>query len=111
MLLVPARIIATARDIEYIEDHGKIAQADASKVSDRAVKRGFDQLGTLGSGNHYLEIQEVREGNIFDPKAAKAMGITGPGQIVIMVHCGSRGMGHQVGTDYLKLFLDVMPKY
>ncbi len=98
-------------DIEHIEDQGKIAQANPDKVSDKAVQRGFDQLGTLGSGNHYLEIQEVREGNIFDKEAAKAMGITGPGQIVIMVHCGSRGMGHQVGTDYLKIFLEVMPKY
>ena len=98
-------------DIEHIEDRGKIVQANPEKVSDKAIKRGFDQLGTLGSGNHYLEIQEVREGNLFDAKAAQAMGITGPGQIVIMVHCGSRGMGHQVGTDYLRLFLDVMPKY
>jgi len=102
---------ATQDDIEHIEDQGKIAQANPDKVSDKAVKRGFDQLGTLGSGNHYLEIQEVREGNIYDKTAAKAMGITGPGQIVIMVHCGSRGMGHQIGTDYLRLFLDVMPKY
>ncbi len=102
---------AWPEDVEHIEDRGKIAQANPDKVSDKAVKRGFDQLGTLGSGNHYLEIQEVREGNIFDERAAKAFGITGPGQIVIMVHCGSRGMGHQVGTDYLKVFLDVMPKY
>ncbi len=98
-------------DIENIESHGKIPQADPSKVSDKAVKRGFDQLGTLGSGNHYLEIQVVNEKNIFDKNAAKVMGITKPGQIVIMVHCGSRGFGHQIGTDYLKVFLDVMPKY
>ncbi len=98
-------------DIDHIEDQGKIAQANPAKVSEKAIQRGFNQLGTLGSGNHYLEIQEVREGNIFDMEAAKAMGITGPGQIVIMVHCGSRGMGHQVGTDYLRVFLDVMPKY
>ncbi len=102
---------AWPEDIAHIEDQGKISQANPDKVSDKAIKRGFDQLGTLGSGNHYLEIQEVREGNIFDPVAAKAFGITGPGQIVIMVHCGSRGMGHQVGTDYLSLFLNVMPKY
>ncbi len=102
---------ATKDDVEHIEDQGKISWADASKVSDKAIKRGFDQIGTLGSGNHYLEIQEVREGNIFDKEAAKAMGITGPGQIVIMVHCGSRGFGHQIGTDYLRRFLDVMPKY
>ena len=102
---------AWKEDIEHIEDQGKISQANPDKVSEKAVKRGFDQIGTLGSGNHYLEIQEVREGNIFDQKAAKAMGITGPGQIVIMVHCGSRGFGHQIGTDYLRVFLDVMPKY
>ena len=98
-------------DIDHIEDQGKIAQANPEKVSDKAIKRGLDQLGTLGSGNHYLEIQEVQEGNIFDAQAAQAMGITGPGQIVIMVHCGSRGMGHQVGTDYLQKFLEVMPSY
>jgi tRNA-splicing ligase RtcB (3'-phosphate/5'-hydroxy nucleic acid ligase) len=102
---------AWPEDIEHIEDKGKIVWADASKVSEKAVKRGFDQIGTLGSGNHYLEIQEVREGNIYDKEAAKAMGINKVGQIVIMVHCGSRGFGHQIGTDYLRTFLDVMPKY
>lgn len=102
---------AWPEDIQHIEDQGKIAQADASAVSDKAIQRGFDQLGTLGSGNHYLEIQEVKEEHIFDKEAAKKMGITQAGQIVIMVHCGSRGMGHQVGTDYLKIFLEVMPKY
>lgn len=102
---------ATEHDVKHIEDEGKIAGADPSKCSDRAIKRGFDQIGTLGSGNHYLEIQEVRKDCLFDEKAAKAMGITGPGQIVVMVHCGSRGFGHQIGTDYLRKFLDVMPKY
>ncbi len=102
---------ATKEDIEHIEDQGKIAWADPSAVSDKAIARGVDQLGTLGSGNHYLEIQEVREGNIFDKEIAKTLGINKVGQIVIMVHCGSRGFGHQIGTDYLRLFLDVMPKY
>lgn len=102
---------AWPEDIEYIEDKGRIDWADPSKVSDKAIKRGFNQLGTLGSGNHYLEIQEVREGNIFDKKAASAMGINRVGQIVVMVHCGSRGFGHQIGTDYLRTFLEVMPKY
>jgi len=101
---------ATEDDIKHIEDQGKIKQADTSKVSDKAVKRGFDQIGTLGSGNHYLEIQEVKKENIYDQEAAKIMGIK-PNQIVVMVHCGSRGMGHQVGTDYLRTFLEVMPKY
>ncbi|MEK6900528.1 MAG: RtcB family protein, partial [Nanoarchaeota archaeon] len=98
-------------DIDHIESQGRIPHASPDKVSDRAVKRGLDQLGTLGSGNHYLEIQVVNEKNIYDQKAAKIMGINKPGQIVIMVHCGSRGFGHQIGTDYLKLFLEVMPKY
>ncbi|HLC81770.1 MAG TPA: RtcB family protein, partial [Candidatus Nanoarchaeia archaeon] len=80
---------AWPEDIEHIEDKGKIEWADPAKVSDKAVKRGFDQIGTLGSGNHYLEIQEVREGNIYDKTAAQAMGINNVGQIVIMVHCGS----------------------
>jgi len=102
---------ATEEDLKYIESNGKIPGADAKKVSDKAIKRGFDQIGTLGSGNHYLEIQVVKEENIFDKEAAKAMGITGDGQIVIMVHCGSRGFGHQIGTDYLRVFLDAMPKY
>ncbi len=103
--------LAWESDIENIEDNGKIKQADPTKVSEKAIKRGFNQIGTLGSGNHYLEIQVVKEGNIFDKEAAKAMGITGPGQVVIMVHCGSRGFGHQIGTDYLRKFLEVMPKY
>jgi len=102
---------ATKEDVENIEAQGCIPGADPSKVSEMAVKRGFDQLGTLGSGNHYLEIQEVKEENVFDWDLAKVMGITKPGQIVIMVHCGSRGFGHQIGTDYLKSFLEVMPKY
>ena len=102
---------AWPEDIKHIESNGKIPLADASKVSEKAIKRGFDQLGTLGSGNHYLEIQEVREGQIFDIKAARVMGIDKVGQIVIMVHCGSRGFGHQIGTDYLRKFLEVMPKY
>lgn len=97
-------------DLERIEDYGKISWADPSQVSDRAVQRGLSQLGTLGSGNHYLEIQVVKEENIFDKDLAKRLGIFA-NQIVVMVHCGSRGFGHQIGTDYLKLFLDVMPKY
>ncbi len=102
---------AWPEDIDHIEDRGRITFANPLKVSDRAVKRGFDQLGTLGSGNHYLEIQEVKEGMIFDPDVARAMGITKVGQVVVMVHCGSRGFGHQIATDHLKVFLDVMPKY
>lgn len=89
---------ATKNDIENIEDNGCIEGADASKVSPRAKARGRSQLGTLGSGNHFLEIQEVE--SIFDEKTAKAFGLK-KGQIVIMLHCGSRGLGHQTASDYI----------
>ncbi|MBI4017056.1 MAG: RtcB family protein [Candidatus Aenigmarchaeota archaeon] len=97
-------------DLKSIEENGKIAWADTSKVSDRALERGKAQLGTLGSGNHYLEIQMVLSENIYDEKITKVLGIEA-GKIVLMVHCGSRGFGHQIGTDYLKIFDAVMPKY
>lgn len=101
-----------AEDLERTEETGRFKGADFSKVSEKAVLRGFKQIGTLGSGNHYLEIQVARKGSIFDEKAAKAFGITIPDQVVIMFHCGSRGFGHQVATDYLQRFLKVMaPKY
>ncbi|OIO64766.1 RNA-splicing ligase RtcB [Candidatus Woesearchaeota archaeon CG1_02_57_44] len=99
---------ASREDIERIEEHGRIRQADPSKVSTRAISRGIGQLGTLGSGNHYLEIQVVER--ILNPEQAQALGIQ-QGQVVIMVHCGSRGFGHQVATDYLKDFDLAMRKY
>jgi tRNA-splicing ligase RtcB len=80
-------------------------------VSEKAISRGINQLGTLGSGNHYLEIQLVTTENIFDEKIAKVFGIKENDQIVIMVHCGSRGFGHQVATDYLRVFDKAMKKY
>ncbi|MBI2140521.1 RtcB family protein [Candidatus Woesearchaeota archaeon] len=92
--------------VEKGED-GCIKDADASKVTDKAIKRGFNQIGTLGSGNHYLEIQRVLPENIIDEETAKAWGIF-PDQIVVMFHCGSRGFGHQVATDSLMKFLNVM---
>ncbi len=95
-------------DLERTEEDGCIRGADVGKVSGKAVERGFRQLGTLGSGNHYLEIQVARPENIFDPGLAAAFGITLPNQVVIMFHCGSRGFGHQVATDYLQLFLKAM---
>jgi tRNA-splicing ligase RtcB len=98
-------------DAERIEEHGKIKGADASKVSDKAMKRGMEQVGTLGSGNHYLEIQIAEEKNIYDQEIAKKLGINLPEQIVVMVHCGSRGFGHQVATDYLRTFVPAMRKY
>ncbi|MFQ5929974.1 MAG: RtcB family protein [Acidobacteriota bacterium] len=95
-------------DLELTEESGCIEGADTSKISDKAVDRGFKQIGTLGSGNHYLEIQVAHRENIFDEKLAEVFGITVPGQVVIMFHCGSRGFGHQVATDYLQIFLRVM---
>ncbi|HXF92417.1 MAG TPA: intein-containing RctB family protein [Nitrospiraceae bacterium] len=98
-------------DLARIEEGGCIAGADPSKVSDHAVERGINQLGTLGSGNHYLEVQVVSDDRIFDPQVAAALGITGHDQIVVMVHCGSRGFGHQVASDYLKVFEKAMRRY
>src|SRR3972149_5374469 len=93
-----------SQDLQRIEEGGHISGADPSKVSEKAISRGINQLGTLGSGNHYLEIQLVTTENIFDEKIAKVFGIKEKDQIVIMVHCGSRGFGHQVATDYLRVF-------
>jgi len=95
-------------DLERTEEFGRISGADASKITQKAVERGFKQIGTLGSGNHYLEIQVTRRENIFDAELAEAFGLSIPDQVVIMFHCGSRGFGHQVATDYLQVFLKVM---
>ncbi len=95
-------------DLEVLENRGCIDHADSATVSDTAIKRGIGQLGTLGSGNHYLEVQYAAD--IFDEKTAKVFGITSQDQIVVMVHCGSRGFGHQIASDYLKLFLDILTK-
>ena len=99
------------RDLAHIEEGGCIAGADPSNVSDHAVGRGINQLGTLGSGNHYLEVQVVSNDRVFDPETATALGITGQDQIVVMVHCGSRGFGHQVASDYLKIFEKAMRRH
>ncbi len=99
------------QDLQRIEEGGHIPGADPSKVSEKAITRGINQLGTLGSGNHYLEIQLVTTENIFDEKIAKVFGIKEKDQIVIMVHCGSRGFGHQVATDYLRVFDKAIKKY
>lgn len=95
-------------DLELTEESGCIDGADSSKVSEKAIDRGFHQIGTLGSGNHYLEIQVARRENVLDERLAQHFGITIPDQVVIMFHCGSRGFGHQVATDYLQVFLKVM---
>jgi tRNA-splicing ligase RtcB len=99
------------RDLARIEEGGCIEEADASAVSDQAIGRGISQLGTLGSGNHYLEVQVVSNDRIFDAATAAAFGVMGHDQIVIMVHCGSRGFGHQVASDYLARFGKAMRRY
>lgn len=86
-------------DKEHCEEYGRMLSADPSKVSKRAKKRGLPQLGTLGAGNHYAEIQVVEK--IFDKAAAGRMGIDSEGQVCVMIHSGSRGLGHQVATDAL----------
>jgi tRNA-splicing ligase RtcB len=86
-------------DLERIEEHGCMAGARPAAVSTQAKKRQRDEMGTLGSGNHYLEVQEVSE--IYDPAAASAFGLAA-GDILVSIHCGSRGLGHQIGTEFLK---------
>ena len=100
---------AWPEDPEHIEERGSWKLADASKVSRRAKQRGAAQLGTLGSGNHFLEVQVVDK--IYDPAIAKAMGITHEGQVTVMIHTGSRGLGHQVASDYLMIMERAMRKY
>jgi tRNA-splicing ligase RtcB (3'-phosphate/5'-hydroxy nucleic acid ligase) len=95
-------------DLELTEESGCSAGADATKISDKAIDRGVKQIGTLGSGNHYLEIQVAHRDHIHDEALARRFGITMPDQVVVMFHCGSRGFGHQVATDYLQVFLKVM---
>ena len=97
-------------DLERIEEHGAVPGADPDAVSPRALERGRAQVGTLGSGNHYLEIQVVKPENVFDADAARAMRVDRPGQVVIMFHCGSRGFGHQIASDYVQEFLPLMKK-
>ena len=99
------------RDLARMEEGGCIEGADPSIVTDHAIQRGINQLGTLGSGNHYLEVQVASNERIFDQATAAALGITGHDQIVVMVHCGSRGFGHQVASDYLKVFEKAMRRY
>ncbi|MDD1674339.1 MAG: RtcB family protein [Methanomicrobiales archaeon] len=88
------------QDVEHCEEGGSMQGADPAQVSAKARQRGMPQSGTLGAGNHFLEIQEVKE--IYDPAAAASFGLT-LGQICVMIHCGSRGLGHQVCTDHLKI--------
>jgi tRNA-splicing ligase RtcB len=95
-------------DLDMTEERGCMKEARADKVSDRACKRGMPQLGTLGSGNHFLEIQVIEE--IFEKSVAEKLRLS-KGQVVIMIHSGSRGLGHQVCTDYLKVMERAVRKY
>ncbi len=95
-------------DLVFSEENGCLEGADASKVSPRARERGRKQLGTLGSGNHFLEIEYVER--IFEPETAARFGLE-PDQVVVLVHCGSRGLGHQVCTDFLKTMGSAMRRY
>jgi tRNA-splicing ligase RtcB (3'-phosphate/5'-hydroxy nucleic acid ligase) len=99
----------TKDDAEVCEEGGSMVGADPSSVSDTARKRGSSQLGSLGSGNHFLEVQKVDK--IFDERAAKAMGIDKEGQLTVLIHCGSRGFGHQICTDYLRVSESALRKY
>jgi tRNA-splicing ligase RtcB len=96
-------------DLEATEEKGEMAKADSATVSGRAKERGMPQLGTLGSGNHFLEVALVDK--IFEPDIAKVMGINEVGQVTLYVHCGSRGLGHQVADDYIKEMVRAMVKY
>lgn len=98
----------TQADLTYIEENGRLEGADPANVSRTAKQRQMRQVGTLGSGNHYVEVQEVDE--IYDQAAAEAFGLR-PGQIVIMLHTGSRALGHQIGTDYLPFLEQASKKY
>lgn len=98
-----------AEDAKHCEENGQMKNANPDKVSSTAKKRGLTQIGTLGSGNHFLEIQKVDK--IFNAKTAKAYGITHEGQVTVMIHCGSRGYGHQVCSDYLRVMEHAVEKY
>jgi len=97
-----------ARDLERCEDAGAIEGADPTQVSERALERGFRQVGSLGSGNHFLEVQVVEE--VYDSAAAAAFGLH-TDQVCVMIHCGSRGLGHQICSDHVRTMLGAMPRY
>jgi tRNA-splicing ligase RtcB len=100
--------LGSAEDIRRTEENGCLEGADPDKVSARAKSRGRPQLGTLGSGNHFLEVQVVDQ--VFDPEAARAMGLY-EGYLTLMIHCGSRGFGHQICTDYVQEFQGAVRRY
>ena len=95
-------------DLDFMESKGRLENADPSMVSDMAKKRGTDQLGTIGSGNHFVEEDYVEE--IYEETIAEAYGLS-KGQVVVLIHTGSRGLGHQVATDNIRRIMSAMPKY
>ncbi|MEJ2667202.1 MAG: RtcB family protein [Deinococcales bacterium] len=95
-------------DLAHTESGGRLPDADPEALSPRAIERGLPQLGSLGSGNHFLEVQVVD--TVYDPVAADAMGLT-TGTVTVLIHTGSRGLGHQVCSDYVERFLDAAPRY
>ena len=96
-------------DAEHCEERGRMENADPSRVSSTAKSRGLTQIGTLGSGNHFLEIQKVDK--ILNSRTARVFGIEREGQVMVMIHCGSRGFGHQVCSDYLRVMEHAVQKY
>jgi tRNA-splicing ligase RtcB (3'-phosphate/5'-hydroxy nucleic acid ligase) len=100
--------LGSDNDLRHTEEDGRLDGADPGKVSKRAIERGLPQMGTLGAGNHFIEIDLVEK--VFDTKAANTMGI-GEGCLVVQIHCGSRGFGHQVCTDYVQEFQDAVRRY
>lgn len=96
------------KDLQSTEENGKMKEANPKNVSEKAIQRGLSQLGSLGSGNHFLEIQKTQE--IFDEKTAEKFGLK-KGNLTIMIHCGSRGFGHQIASDYLETMEKAMKKY
>jgi len=96
----------TSADLERVEEQGQMLHAKPKFVSELAKRRQREEMGTLGSGNHYLEVQEVTE--VYDEKIASAYGLQ-PGDIVVMIHCGSRGLGHQIGTEFLRRMVAAAP--
>lgn len=95
-------------DLERLESNGVLEDADPALVSDTAKARGRDQLGTMGAGNHFVEVEAVEK--VFDAGAARDLNLS-EGQITVLVHTGSRGLGHQIATDYIRLMMKVMPRY
>ena len=106
--LLHGRGIGTPEDVEHTESHGCMPGSDPGAVSERARERGADQLGTLGSGNHFLELQRVH--SILDARAAAGFGLR-EDQVTVLIHSGSRGLGHQVCSDYVRLMDSALGRY